>query len=125
MTLRAIVAAAAAIALTPAAAEGKRFRTYVACGVADSTFAPPPSHSCPVGDLPHAVLIDRERSNTQYKLCVTVPSGPRYCRRHQAGKRGKRSQRGLYNDSLGRHTVSWYHGGRLLKNWTLVRTIGD
>jgi hypothetical protein len=125
MTLRSIAVLAAALTLPPAAAEAKRFRTYVACGVADSTFAPPPSHSCPVGDLPHAVLIDRERSSTRYKLCVTVPSGQRYCNRRQTGKRGKRSQRGLYNESLGSHTISWYHGGRLLDRWTLVRTIGD
>jgi hypothetical protein len=49
MTLRSIAVLAAALALTPAAAEAKRFRSYVAWGVADSTFAPPPSHSCPVG----------------------------------------------------------------------------
>ena len=42
----------ALVALSTAPAEAKRFRTYVSCGISDSSFRTPPSHSCPVGDLP-------------------------------------------------------------------------
>jgi hypothetical protein len=113
------------LALGAAPAEARRFHAYVACGVADSTYRPPPSHSCPVGDLPHAVLIDRERSRTRYRLCIRVPSGTRYCRTHHTGASGRRSQRALHNEALGRHVITWYFRGTMVQRWTLQRTIGD
>jgi hypothetical protein len=112
-------------AAVAAPAEARRYRAYVACGVADTTYRPPPSHSCPVGDLPHAVLIDRLRSHSRYRLCVRVPSGAQYCNRHRTARRGRLSQRALYNDTLGRHIIRWYAHGHLIERWTLRRTIGD
>ena len=122
---RLVAAASMILALQAAPAEAARFRAYVACGAADSTFRPPPSHSCPVGDLPHAVLVDRDRDRTRYRLCVTVPSGTQYCAHHRTGASGRLSQRGLYNESLGRHVITWFVGGGILKRWALVRTVGD
>jgi hypothetical protein len=121
------VALLAAVAFVGSAtpAEGKRFRAYVACGVADSTFRPPPSHACPVGDLPHAVLINRKRTSVRYRLCVRVPSGATYCGTRRARGGGRLNQRALFNDSMGQHVISWYVGGRLVGRWVLERTIGD
>src|SRR4051812_37589675 len=124
MVLRPLLLALVLLTFVPAPAEARRFRAYVSCGVADSTYRPPPSHSCPVGDLPQAVLIDRNRSSTRYRLCVRVPSGASYCRSHRTRARGRLSQRGLHNETLGRHVVSWYFRGNLIRRWTLYRTIG-
>jgi hypothetical protein len=119
------IAVLLAISTTSPAEAAARFRAYVACGQSDSTYTVPPSHSCPVGDLPHAVFVDRRRARTTYRLCVRVPSGRRSCRTHRTGGRGRMSQRGLHNDTLGRHEITWHVGGRLIRSWTLHRTIGD
>jgi hypothetical protein len=112
-------------AMLPAPAEAARFRTYASCGISDSSYRTPSSHSCPVGDLPQAVIINRKRSSVRYRLCVQVPSGSTYCATHRARGSGRLNQRSLHNETLGRHVVSWYVRGRLIGRWTLERTIGD
>ena len=117
--------ALAVLLLAGAPAEAKRFRAYVSCGIGDSTYRPPASHSCPVGDLPQAVMINRKRTSVRYRLCVRVPSGATYCGTRRAKGGGRLNQRALYNESLGQHVISWYVGGRLIGRWALERTIGD
>jgi hypothetical protein len=58
------------LSLIAASAEAKRFRGFVACGVADSTYPPPRSHSCPVRDLPQAVLVNRKRASVRQPSCA-------------------------------------------------------
>src|SRR4051794_31471376 len=96
-----LVVVLVALSAAPSEAKAKRFRTYVACGVADSTYRPPSSHSCPVGDLPQAVIVNHRHASVHYRLCVRVPAGKTYCATHRARGGGRLNQRALSNDTLG------------------------
>ena len=100
-----------AVAAAAPGAEAKRFHAYVSCGV--GTFRP--SHTCFIGDLPHAVFRDSARRSKRYKVCVRGPGRRfRFCKRRRQ-RRGRSSQVPLpYSGAgtVGTWTVKWWVRGR-------------
>lgn len=112
-----VVAAGIATLAFAASANAERFSGFVTCGVSDATYKAPARHTCYVGDLPHAVFIDRKKDRTRYRKCVTVPNGRTYCARHRTKAAGRRSQRPLYVEQVGWYRVTWHVGGRQVERW--------
>jgi hypothetical protein len=100
-----------------------RAHAYVSCGV--GTFLP--SHSCPIGDDPHAVFRDSAHRSRNYKVCMRGPQ-VHFCKRaRQRG--GRRSQVSLLtgNESIGWHTVKWFVRGKRksVRTWNFYFSQGD
>jgi hypothetical protein len=120
----ALVGLAGLLTVTPSQA-ARRFSGYVACGQSDPGYRAPAKHNCYIGDLPYADFIDRRRSGTRYRKCVTVPDGQRYCAWHRTGAAGKLSQRPLHVEQVGTVRVQWYVGGRQVRDWHFYMHTGD
>jgi hypothetical protein len=114
---------ALSLAVEPTAAQAKRFRTFVSCGVGSFQ----PSRTCSIGAAPHAVLRDRSGHGARYRVCLRGPGSKfRFCDRARA-RGGQFSEVNLlrFDEEIGTYTVIWRNRGRRVGKWTFYFSRGD
>jgi|tagenome__1003787_1003787.scaffolds.fasta_scaffold20857261_3 hypothetical protein len=108
-----LTAALLPIAGVGSAEAASRYKAYVACGL---TAAADPSHSCDASDDKAAFFKSRD-AHVHYKVCVKFPNATRLCAAKQDAPKGKLRHNEITSTQTGRHKVTWFVGGDLVKTW--------